>query len=300
MGGKLPSLALCVGVFFALPAALCKGYALLVAKLGYGPDYKYFFDVNAMENIDWARSWTTLVEMFQQGFWVDRTLFPVALAILVLSASWKRELWRNPLFAASWIALFAQGFFIFTRGEDYAPRYYLAMLVPIVLVVVLAFAHLVERSRIAAALLALVMAASVVANTFSTLNYATHRSYDLQNAATAIRRTIRDDPKQNPLILGVNASEISLITSVPSINDSYSVEDLSAKVAAYKPGWYLAWDHVPATDAGFLATYRLDQAGSYPLFDDDERHRLILFRMIPLAAVDVSPRTTLKPAEQHP
>jgi hypothetical protein len=289
MGGKLHALALSLAALIALPAALCKGYALLVAKLGYGSDYKYFFDVNAMETIDFARAWTTTVLLFQHGFWIDRVLFPVALAVLVLSISWKRNLRRNPLFAASWIALSAQAVFVFTRGEDYAPRYYLTMLVPLVLVVVLALAALMEHERKTAALLALAMVASAVANILSTIDYATSRSYDLQNAAIAIRKTIREDPKQNPLILGVSASQISLMTGIPSINDAYSVEDMSKKVAIYKPGWYLAWNGVPESNIDFLSPYRLEEAGSYPLFDDDDRHKLVLYKMIPRPAASLPP-----------
>jgi hypothetical protein len=281
MGGKLAALAVSLVALGALPAALCKGYALLVAKLGFGADYNYFFNVNAMEEFDWTHAWSTAVELFRHGFWVDRVLFPVALAVLVFSIGWMRKLWRNPLFAACWIALSAQAIFVFTRGEDYAPRYFLVMLAPLVLVVALAFAVLMERARAAAALLAVAMAASVAANLISTIGYATHRSYDLRNAATAIKMTVRNDKRQNPLILGVSGSQISLITGIPSINDAYGLEDMSQKVGTYKPGWYLGWNGVDEGTLELLSDYRLEEAGTYPAFDDDDRNRLVLYRMIP-------------------
>jgi hypothetical protein len=211
-----------------------------------------------------------------------------------------RKLWRNPLFAASWIAIAAQAALVFRTGEDYAPRYFLAMLVPMVLVIVLAFSALMEPAQKAAALLAVVMAASVAVNVLSTVGFATHRSYGLQNAATAIRKTVRGDPSQNPMIFGVSASQISLMTGIPSINDAYSLEDMSQKVAAYKPGWYLVWNSVSESNTDFLSPYRLEEAGTYPAFDDDDRNKLILYKMIPRAATGEPAHPAVAPHEQRP
>jgi hypothetical protein len=286
LGGKPRALALSLVALCALPAALCKGYAVLVAKFGHGADYKYFFDVNAMENIDWARAWTTTTELFQHGFWVDRVLFPVALVVLVLSTVLMRSLWRKPLFAASWLVISAQAVFVWRCGEDFAPRYYLAMLVPMVLVIVLAYAALIDRARKPAALFALAIAAAIVVNFLSTIDYATHRSYDLANAANAIRKIVRSDPNQNPMIFGVSASQMSLMTAIPSINDAYSLEDMSKKTATYKPGWYLVWNSVSESNTDLLSPYRLEKAGTYPAFDDDDRNKLILYKMVPRTAAE--------------
>jgi hypothetical protein len=300
MAGKLPALGLSLAAICALPAALCKGYAVLVARLGYGADYKYFFDVNALDDMDWTHAWTLIAGVFRNGFLVDRVLFPIALAVLVVSAVWMRRLWRNPLFAASWIALCSQALFVLRCGEDYAPRYFLAMLVPIVLVIVLAYAALLEHARRAAAILALAMAASIGVNVFSTIGFATHRSYDLQNAATAIDKTIRGDPNQNPMIFGVSGSQISLMTGVPSINDAYGLEDMPQKVAAYKPGWLLVWNSVSDSNDGLLAPYRLEEAGTYRVFDDDDRNKLILYKMVLRSAAGESSHQNVAPPEQRP
>jgi len=56
--------------------------------------------------------------------------------VLLLSLVWLRELWRNPLFAASWIAFAGQAVYILRRQDDYAPRYFLAMLAPLILILV--------------------------------------------------------------------------------------------------------------------------------------------------------------------
>jgi hypothetical protein len=300
MGGKLPALLLSLIALCGVPAALCKGYAALIAKLGYGADYKYFFDVNAMEDVDWAHAWSTAAGVFQNAFWIDRVLFPIALAVLLLSAVWMRRLWRNPLFAASLIAIAAQAVFIFRTGEDYAPRYFLVTLVPVVLVVVLAFAALIDRAPRVAALLALAMAASVVVNISSAVGFATHRSYALQNAADAIKKTVRGDPHQNPWIFGVSASQMSLMAGIPSINDAYSVEDMPQKVADYKPGWYLVWNSVSDSNTDLLSPYHLEEVGTYPAFDDDDRNKLILYKMIPRPTASEPAHQPPAPAESRP
>jgi len=74
-----------------VPAALTRGYAVLVSAMGYGADYKYFFSRNALDDFDWSQSFDTLIELGRNCLLVDRVLYPVALVILVLALIWKRS-----------------------------------------------------------------------------------------------------------------------------------------------------------------------------------------------------------------
>jgi Dolichyl-phosphate-mannose-protein mannosyltransferase len=270
-----------VGVAMALlPAILLKCYAWLMSALGYGADYKYFFDVNAMPDIDWRQTFATLYQLLQNGFWVDRVLFPIGLLILVLTVAWKRKLWRNALFAAAWIAIAMQAVFIFSRQDDYAPRYFLVMLAPLIFIVTLTFDILIAHSRKTVVLLLVAIVGSVVANMVMMEQFLTNRDYDFHNAALSIRDIVRSHPEQKPLILGVSGNQISLKTGIPSINDGYGTEDMAAKVARYQPGWYLAWNDVAQEDHDYLAAYRLEKVASYPAFDDDDRGALTLYKMV--------------------
>jgi hypothetical protein len=96
--------------------------------------------------------------------WIDRILYPAALIVLLLSLVWLRQLWRNPLFTAAWIAFAGEAIFILRRQDDYAPRYFLAMLVPLILVLVLP-ARAEIRNRTLASLLAATLAVAVVLDT---------------------------------------------------------------------------------------------------------------------------------------
>jgi hypothetical protein len=270
--------ALLAAVIF--PALLLKGYAALISALGYGADFSYFFGVNAVPEIDWGHTFSTLAEFFTDCFWIDRVLYPVALVILLLTVVWKRKLWSNPLFTASWIAFAAQAVFIFSRQDDFAPRYYLVMLAPLILVVTLTFGELITYSRKTSALFFVAIAASLILNVAMIGQFLTHRDYDFHDAALSIRNIIRSQPEQKTLILGVSGNQLSLMTGIPSINDGYGTEDMAEKVTRYQPGWYVAWNDVVLKDQDFLAGYELEKVGSYSAFDDDDRVALTLYRMV--------------------
>ena len=280
MGRKLTGLFWAIAVVAVAPLALVKGYAALAVKLGYGSDYGYFFGVNGLPDIDWHQTFSTISDFFQNCFWVDRVLYPLGLLILVLAVAWKRKLWSNPLFTASWIVLAAEAVFIFKRQDDYAPRYFLFMLAPLIWIVVLTFGELMSYAKKTAIILLVAMAASVAANVVTIGHFLTHRDYDFYNAAHSIRDIIRSHPEQKALILGVSAPQISLMTGIPSINDFYGTEDAAEKLARYQPGWYVAWNGVAPENEALLAPYRLEKVASYPAFDDDDRTTLILYKMV--------------------
>jgi len=266
-----------------LPAALLKAYAALAAALGYGDDFHYFFSVNAMPVIVWRNVLATFSDLLHNCFWVDRFLYPAGLLILALALVWKRKLWHNPLFAASWIALASQAGFIFSRQDDYAPRYFLAMLAPLVFIVVLAYAALASQYRRTAVVLVFVLALSAAANIAMIAQYLSQRQYQFRDAANSIRSIVAGDPSQRQLILGVSGSQISLMTGIPSIDDAYGTQDTARKVSLYQPGWYLVWNDIAQENQAMLAPFRLEEAASYPVFDDDERTKLILYKMTPRA-----------------
>jgi len=263
-----------------LPALLLKSYALLVSALGYGTDYKYFFNVNAMPDIDWRQTVATLFQLLQSVFWIDRVLYPVGLTILVVTVAWKRKLWSNPLFAAAWIAIAAQAVFIFRQQDNYAPRYFLVMLSPLIVIVALTYDQLMTHSRKMSAVLVVAMAGSVIANVVMVGQFLTNRDYDFHNAADAIGAVIRSHPEQKALIVGVSGNQLSLMTGIPSINDGYGTEDMAEKVARYQPGWYVAWNDVTQEDHGYLSVYKLEKVASYPAFDDDDRGALTLYKLV--------------------
>lgn len=257
-------------------------YLSIVLRSRYADDYRYFFDINAMPKVEWASSAFYLQQFLRHGLWIDRILYPAALAVLLLSLAWLRQLWRNPLFTASWIAFAGGVVYILRRQDDYAPRYFLVMLVPLILVLVLALQELRTRARILSSLLAATLALALVLNTAQVLGFLSHRQYQFYRAAASIKAIVEADPNAHHLLLGSSGDQLSLMTGVPSINDEYSSEDLGQKVFLYQPGWYVGWNELDDDIVDSLSAFRLDKVASFRVFDHDDRDLLTLYRMVPV------------------
>jgi hypothetical protein len=257
-------------------------YFLLVLRSRYAGDYHYFFAINALADVELGRTGALLQQLFRNCLWIGRILYPASLAVLVLSLIWLRRLWRNPLFAASWIAFAGNALYILRRQDDYAPRYFLVMLVPLILVLVLTLQELEIRHRGVAMLLAATLTVAVFFNTGQIFNFLAHRQYQFYDAAKSIQATVNADRGANRLLLGTSADQLSLMTGIPAINDGYSSEDLTEKVSHYQPGWYVSWNDLDQDFLESLTDYRLDQVASYPVFDHEDRNQLKLYRMVPL------------------
>jgi 4-amino-4-deoxy-L-arabinose transferase-like glycosyltransferase len=264
----------------ALAGAGMGGYLLLVLRSRYAADYRYFYDINALADVDWGRTASFLRQLLHHGLWVDRVLYPAGLAVLMLSLVWLRQLWRNPLYVASWLAFAGQAAYILRRQDDYAPRYFLAMLVPLILVLVLALEELRTRNRAVASLLAATLAAALVLDIAQVAGFVRHRQYQFYQAAESIRAIVDADPKAHRLLLGASGDQLSLMMGTPSINDGYSSEDLDKKAAAYRPGWYVGWNDLDQDILGDLSAYRLDKVATFRVFDNEQRNLLTLYRMV--------------------
>lgn len=257
-------------------------YYFLVLRAGYAEDYHYFFDINALADVDLKRTGSLLLQLLQHGMWIDRILYPAGLAVLILSLVWLRPLWRNPLYAACWIAFAGNAVYILRRQDDYAPRYFLAMLAPLILAVVLTWNELRVRNRSVAALLSATVTLALVLDTVQVARFLAHRQYQFWGAAKSIQAKVNADPKAHRLLLGSSGDQLSLMIGIPAINDGYSSQDLDQKVSLYRPGWYVGWNDLDQDILESLSAFRLEQVASYAVFDREDRNRLNLYRMVPI------------------
>jgi hypothetical protein len=260
-------------------AVALKVYAAFMAWRGFGEDYRYFFAVNASDDFVWGHAWRTAAEFVRNGRMIDRVVYPVGMVLLVVAIVWLRRLWANPLFTASWIAFGCQAIFIFSRQDDYAPRYFLAMLAPLTIAVVLAVDELRVRHRGWYRATMAVLAIALAVDLATIEHLLRQRTLQFYDAAMSIGSTIREDARHNKLILGVSGSELSLMTGIPSISDVYGTEDLGPKALRYQPGWLVVWNQIEPEERAALAGFELQEAGRYPAFDDPDRNVLVLYRM---------------------
>jgi 4-amino-4-deoxy-L-arabinose transferase-like glycosyltransferase len=257
-------------------------YLFIVLRSRYVDDFHYFFDINALADVEIGRSGSFLLQLFRNSMWIDRILYPAALAVLLLSLVWLRQLWRNPLFTACWIAFLGNAIYILRRQDDYAPRYFLVMLVPVIVTLIIALQELNIRNRNLAYLLAATLGFAMVLDTLQVFGFLAHRQYQFYAAAKSIQAVVNANPSAHRLLLGTSGDQLALMTGIPSINDGYSNQDLDKKVLVYRPSWYVGWNDLDQDILNSLSAYRLDEVANFPVFDREDRDRLKLYRMVPL------------------
>jgi len=262
-----------------IPVLLVNFYIGFVFRSGFGPDYNYFFSENGQPDFAWSNTISSVAAIFSSGLWIDRILYPMVLIALIVSLLWMRKMWRNPLFAAVAIALGGQAAFLFLRQGDIAPRYVFVMLVPMLLIVALALESLPQHVVRNAALA--ILGVAVGMNVVMIARFVKERQTGFFDAAQSMRAIVESDPAHNKLVLGVSAAQTSLMTGIPSINDAYGSQELGAKVACYKPGWYQVWTGVGPDEQAVLSGYRVEEVARYNVFNDPDRRGLILYRLTP-------------------
>jgi len=189
-----------------------------------------------------------------------------------------------------------------------SPRYYVALVVPLTMLVAMFFEPLVAGALSARSggqsgapavarvddmlfrLPALAGGAVLIWTVFSgagqTIYFVRHPEYTYVSAAEQIRQAIAReqavDPSHSALVLSISGAQLSLTTGLESICDDFGTMDLPQRVATYKPGWYAAWNYVEDDKMDALAPmYRLVRVGAFPALDDPERNLLILYRLDP-------------------
>ena len=258
-------------------------YFFLFVRPHYLSDYLYLFAANKWDQPATAGGWLMSFWYAIHGaLWIDKPLCLLAVALLILSARWLRELWKNPLFVASLLA--AAGYIFFTGWHNNTqPRYYQVVAFPLILAVCAGTALLLEKSKWAGASALAVIAVSLAMNVWLTAAFVRHPQHTFVTAAKGVTRYIDRHSTGNRLLLSISGANITLITHLPSICDDFGTYDLPYRIHIYNPGWYAAWNEIDHGTLEDLHTqYSLQQVAEFHAFDDPDRNRLILYKLIPL------------------
>ncbi len=282
----------------------------LVVSNGLFADYKYLFFINNYQKP--TALYGRLVSAWwavHGALWADIILIPLS-GFLVLIAivhtlahrresrespktpadRWTTNLWSDPLCTGSILAAF--GYIAFMAYQNHPqPRYFVVVAFFCFIIVARIIAQLSYANRsfnplsarnlgLAALTLSLATAAF---NTLWTLRYALHPQYTWVTAAQNLTDYIDQHPNGNRMLLSISGDEITLITHLPSLCDDFGTIDLPAKIARYQPGWYATWNDLdPDTLEDLHVHDSLEQADSFPAFDDPDRNMLYLLKMHPL------------------
>ena len=286
----------------AIAVAIWCAYFFLLVRPHYLADYRYLFSANGYTGITLATFWQVMHDTLRDGNWMDRALYPLALALMLLAAAFLQRLWRNPLFTA--LALWMGGYLFFLAyHNNMQPRYYFVIAVPMTMLVALAFDSLLKgalqagRSKRVKAInwsLAGVVGAAVViaavVDARQTIAFVRTPEYTFERAAQQVKHVVDSDPARSRLVLSISGNNLSLLTGLPSICDDFGTMDLEDRIAAYRPGWYVAWNDVESDKMEALTKfYTLDRVAAFPAMDDPERNLMIVYKLDPLAPTSPKP-----------
>jgi 4-amino-4-deoxy-L-arabinose transferase-like glycosyltransferase len=280
----LASAAAVVGLSATVPWLI---YYLVLVKPHYLQDYHYLFTANVYPQPATAFGWMMAFWYAAHGaLWIDPRFVTFTAALVLISILLFRDIWRSPLFVASLLATAGYLFFIGFHN-NMQPRYYQVVAFPLTILAVLAIDALgrlqgLRRMALgAAAAVALVF--SIFINTRETIWFALHPQYTFVNAAENLTRYIDEHPNRNRMLLSISGSNISLITGIPAICDDFGTLDLPDRIRKYQPGWYAAWNELdPGTLEDLHTQYTLTEVANFSAYDDEDRNRLILYKLTPL------------------
>lgn len=246
-------------------------------------DYRYLFAANeTISPVSITGKLAAFWYALHGILWIDVALGLLAAVLLILAAVWLRELWKNPLFTASVIAIAGYVFFIGWHN-NMQPRYYQVVAFPLILLLCAGTAALLSRHRFAGIAALALIALSIALNLRLTGDFGRHPEYSFVTAAKNLTDYIDQHPNGNRLLLSISGANITLTTHLPSICDDYGTWDLPYRIHTYKPGWYATWNEIdPGTLEDLQTQYSLQRVAQFPAFDDEDRNLLILYKLIPL------------------
>ncbi len=255
-------------------------YYLTLVRPRYLEDFHYLFSANRYTGITAGNARDTISSAFHDVTWMG-TGIAVLLAAMLLFAIVRRRVWRDPVVPT--LALWIAGYFAFLiYHANLQPRYYLVVAVPITLLVLRLVNHAVAWRWQTGLVLAPALLVLAAMDARQTLHYIRHPEYTFQNAAQQIEQVVESAPTHSHTVLSISGSDLTLMTGLPSICDDFGTMELEDRIAAYKPGWFVAWNYVEDDKMDALAKfYRLTRVREIPAMDDPDRNLLIVYRLDP-------------------
>jgi hypothetical protein len=228
------------------------------------------------------RSVEKAVRVLFRGFtWVDHLLFPLACVAVVASVTRLRDMWRHPLMGTAVLWILGYSAFMVLH-VDAGPRYFVALVVPVLMLSFIFLRSLAARSLQATGVVVAIMMIAFLWNSVYIGMLLAHRQYTLPAAARNIRAVIDQHPEAPRLMLGHGAIEVTLFNRIPAINE-FGSEPLGTKLDTYHPGWILIWEDLPQIPRSpeILARYRVVPRGAFPALDQGDRSKLLLYQLEP-------------------
>lgn len=251
------------------------------ANLSYPADYQYFNSLNLEPRIQLTAPGIgrNLLRTLWHARVIDTLLYLSTLGLLPVFLLISEKFRRNRLVIASILWMMAYVLTLSMRGY-LPPRYYVAMTIPIVILISSMAITAVDRlqPRRLALLPPLLLALLATVNLVQVVNYLRSPQFTLMELAADISRRV--EPQGGP-IMGGMANTLSLATGLPSINSKMGTGDLAWRVRNYSPTHYVSVGFDHETIGQLREMGELVQLESYDVFGNYNNGRQVrLYRLI--------------------
>jgi 4-amino-4-deoxy-L-arabinose transferase-like glycosyltransferase len=258
--------------------AIVGTYFVLVIRPYYLADFKYLFQANQYTGITRATFWSVVGDTLHKAAWTGPAVCTISI-LVVVAALFRRRIWSDPLFTGC--VLWISGYFAFLAYHaSLQPRYYMVVAVPLTILAVRGAEDLSSEWRPAALVSVCIFAIVGAMHARETLHFVRHPQYSFADAAARVKGVVDAERGHSRMVLSISGSDLTLMTGLPSICDDFGTMELEDRIAAYKPGWFVAWNYVEDDKMDSLAKfYQLTRVAEFPAMDDPDRNLLIVYRL---------------------
>ena len=273
------------GVVAASAIVPWSAYYFLAVRPHFLADYHYLFAANKWDQPTTIGGWIAAFWYAMHGtLWIDTLLCLLASASCCFFRSvWLRNLWSNPLFVASLLAAAGYIFFIGWHN-NMQPRYYEVVAFPLIIVVTIGTASLLEIATLVGRSGLAIIVISIGLNLRLIAHFMRHTDHTFYPGRPPSDPVYRPAPQRQPYAALDQRSQhhassrICLryaMTSAPTISPT-------ASTPTSPDGTRHGTRSIPGTLEDLHTQYSLQRVARYHAFDDEDRNVLILYKLIPL------------------
>lgn len=267
------------GLSIAIASLLTGAYFLLFVRPHYMVDFRNIFHINA-NHAHLRILPKTVAIAFADLRFVDPYVTVLVLVLLVLSLSWFRDLWSQPLFRASALALACYVFYVGWHGWR-SPRYY----APCAFLLMCLLAIGVDRirhSRACFSIFTLVLTLAAIVMTVSTFRWIAYPTYTFRDASLSIASHMSADTRVPAVLASPSSDDLALYSGIHAWNPTWPTEKLDVLVQENPLGWYAAW--VPQDEPlsrAITNRYDAQEIERWIVMPDEIHQNLVLYRLTP-------------------
>lgn len=210
----------------------------------YQSDYEYFKQINITDRVllDSTEILKNLLRALIDGMRLDPIIYCFSIVSMGLVAILSSEFRKSKLVRIS--ILWAVSYFVFLSVTFYhPPRYYIPMLIPIILVIGAAIA---DRQQCVGKpqhyiLMVVIIVITVIVNSMMITYYMMNLRYSFKKMCKHVLEMVNEESLMsgNRILLGNFSDTISLETGLQGINTK-GTRSLAWRISKYRPGFYIS------------------------------------------------------------